>query len=166
MDKSLDPDILDDMCSQFSHFSTHKEEDLKTKTGEYIYTDKNGDIYLLRENIRHCPGEALFKDGSIISVAEMVAEALLKTDLDSRIKLVKKIILIGGGFRSIPGLHKKLIIELKILIHEHKRYHELRGLVDSFNILESLYFDHYMLSWVGASILSSIDNVSLVSSDH
>lgn len=163
LDKDMELDILDDIVGQVSYFAVDEVD--AEATGELIYTDKHGDIHLLRESIRHLPCEVLFRDSEHISVAEMVLESLLKVDIDSRKKLTKKLVIIGGGFNSLPGFHKKLLKHIENEISTNERYQELKGLSNSFNILESLYFDHYMLSWVGASILSAVDNVNLVSKE-
>lgn len=86
----------------------------------------------------------------------MILESLLKTNIDNRPKLSEKILIIGGCTVDLKGFNRRLLYEIDFLIDKSK-YNSLMGLKEKFNIIESSHFDHYTLSWVGASILSSLN---------
>lgn len=145
------------MFNQFC-YCAQLDKEIQSSDKEYKYIDKCKRMWVIKDSIRHIPSELLFKNGNDSNVlTHMILEALLKTTIDNRPQLIQKILITGGCTISLKGFKRRLLYEIDSLLEKSSKYSTLLGLKNKFNIIESPKFNHYTLSWIGASILTSLN---------
>eukprot|EP01130_Rhizamoeba_saxonica_P001698 TRINITY_DN11562_c0_g1_i2.p1 TRINITY_DN11562_c0_g1~~TRINITY_DN11562_c0_g1_i2.p1 ORF type:complete len:327 (-),score=78.37 TRINITY_DN11562_c0_g1_i2:93-1073(-) len=112
-------------------------------------------ILHINENVRKYPYDIMF--GWLDeeeSLCVKILECLRKCPIDTR-KILANNIVITGGNTMVPGFKQRIIAELKHYI-QLPDYQDLIGLQGFFNIKPSP-FPENILSWVGGSIIASLD---------
>ncbi|KAK8793483.1 hypothetical protein WA158_004842 [Blastocystis sp. Blastoise] len=90
------------------------------------------------------------------SIPLTICDSLLSASRADRVTLIKNI-LISGGLATLPGLKKRLYIEIANVIVHVSKYKELIPLLRAINIVESDISSFY-IPFHGLSTISNLDN--------
>ena len=85
-----------------------------------------------------------------------MSHKLEQLNVENRIRVCQNIILSGGSC-AVPGFKKRLFQEIIYLLTTRDEFEELRNLKELIAIQECC-FPSNSLVWVGASLLSSLNN--------
>lgn len=124
-----------------------KEKTQGSKSQEYVLPD--GNVLLLNQNDGMNIGECLFttnREENLVSLSEMVLEAVGNCDVDIRRDLFSGVV-ISGGSSMIPGIVERVSKELAI------------GIPQAYKLKVSASpnsIERTCGSWIGGSIVSSL----------
>lgn len=148
----VDALVLEDLCRQLCFVSARGSS--STEGPQYIpYIDRFGRLYRINRQVRATAADALFikSDEEYASLPETILRSIMACDLDLRIKLAHKILLVGG-VSLMRGFATRLLQELEHLVCSDKKFETLLALSGHFELVVTGKFYTPHLSWIGASI--------------